>query len=78
MNSNDSKKASISPVKSSLFRKLVRDTRGANLVEYIMLVGLIAILCIVAFNQFGGAVRTKLDQEKGAIDGINSTAGGGG
>lgn len=64
--------------KSSFVRRLARDTRGANLVEYIMLVGLIAILCIVAFNQFGGAVKAKLTEEKGAIDGINSTAGGGG
>ena len=62
----------------SFLRRLARDTRGANLVEYIMLVGLIAILCIVAFNQFGGAVKAKLGEEKGAIDGINATAGGGG
>ena len=59
-----------------LFTRLARDTRGANLVEYIMLVGLIAILCIVAFNQFGGSVRTKINEEKGAIDGLQVSGGG--
>lgn len=78
MNTSHTKKKSVSLRAGTLVRRFARGTRGANLVEYIMLVGLIAILCIVAFNQFGGAVKAKLGEEKGAIDGINSTAGGGG
>ncbi|MET0342864.1 MAG: Flp family type IVb pilin [Polyangiales bacterium] len=35
------------------------DTRGAGLVEYIILIGLIALLAIAGFNQFGTAVNQK-------------------
>ena len=55
-------------------RRIARSSRGANLVEYIMLVGLVAILCIVAFNAFGDSIKAKIGQEKGAIDGINTTS----
>lgn len=59
---------------SRFVRRFAKSTRGANLVEYIMLVGLIAILCIVAFNQFGDSIRAKINQEKSSIDGINATS----
>ncbi|MDB4933798.1 MAG: Flp/Fap pilin component [Labilithrix sp.] len=78
MNITDSNNTSGSPATDSLVVRFVRDTRGANLVEYIMLVGLIAILCIVAFRQFGDVVEKKIGQEKSAIDAINATTGGGG
>lgn len=52
--------------------RLWRDTRGANLVEYILLVGVIAILAIGAFNLFGGAIRDKVQEQTGEIEGIGS------
>jgi len=51
-------------------RSLRKDTRGANLVEYILLVGLMAILCIVAFTAFGGALSDKVTQYTGAVTGL--------
>lgn len=48
-------------------RRFVGDTRGANLVEYIILVGVVSVLCLFAFNQFGGTVKTKIENQKGAI-----------
>ena len=42
-------------------RAFVADTRGANLVEYILLVGLVAILALSAFRQFGYTLRYKID-----------------
>jgi pilus assembly protein Flp/PilA len=74
MNIDQPKKNSASPLVRSLARRFWRAQRGANLVEYIMLVGLIAILCIVAFNQFGSSIKTKMGEEKAAIDGINTTS----
>ncbi len=53
---------------------LRKDQRGAAFVEYVIVVGLIAIVCIVAFNQFGTAVQTKVNQQREAI----TTMGGGG
>ncbi len=35
---------------------LIRDTRGANLVEYIILVGVIALVAIAGFKAFGTRV----------------------
>ncbi len=39
---------------------LVRDTRGANMVEYIAILGLVAIAAITAFTTFGSAVQTEV------------------
>ena len=53
---------------------LLSDQRGANLVEYIILVGVIALIAIAGFKIFGGKVREKVDQQAGSVGGINGTA----
>lgn len=55
-------------------RHLIADRRGANLVEYIILVGVIALIAIAGFKIFGGKVREKIDQQAGSVGGINGTA----
>jgi Flp pilus assembly pilin Flp len=57
----------------SKFRKLqvlARDTRGAGFVEYIILVGLVALFCIIAYRAFGKAVGDKVQQQAGEVTGI--------
>ncbi|HTU62744.1 MAG TPA: hypothetical protein VMF89_29985 [Polyangiales bacterium] len=44
---------------SPCLRALLADTRGAGLVEYIILVGLIALAALAGFNHFGTQVNTK-------------------
>ena len=53
------------------FRGLVRDRRGANMVEYIILVGLVALLAIVAFKTFNTSVKSKVTEQAGTVDNIN-------
>ncbi len=57
-----------------LARKLVGDRRGANLVEYIILVGVIALIAIAGFKLFGNKVRAKVDEQAGSVGGINGAA----
>lgn len=58
---------------SSFFRRFVRDTRGANMVEYIILVGMVALICIAAFGKFSGSVKKKLGDQGAQVEsGINS------
>jgi Flp pilus assembly pilin Flp len=57
-----------------LARRFVADRRGANLVEYIILVGIVALIAIAGFKIFGGKVRQKVDQQSGAVGGINGAA----
>lgn len=54
--------------------RFLRCTRGANLVEYIILVGVVSVLCLFAFSQFGGVVRTKVENQKTAIQGVPDQA----
>ena len=54
--------------------KFVRDTKGANLVEYIILVGVIALIAIAGFKMFGTKVQEKVEQQAGSVGGINGTA----
>ena len=44
----------------NILRKLRRDEDGAALVEYALLVGLIAVVCIVAVSLLGTKISTAL------------------
>jgi pilus assembly protein Flp/PilA len=49
---------------------LSRDERGAQMVEYIILVGVIAIAALAAFKTFGSQVRAKVDQQADTVQGV--------
>jgi len=53
---------------------LIRDKKGANMVEYIILVGVIALIAIAGFKMFGSKVQDKIEQQAGSVGGINGTA----
>jgi len=53
--------------------KLVRDQRGATLIEYVLLVGVVALLAIGGFRLFGGSISKKISQQAGTVDGIPGT-----
>lgn len=51
-------------------KKFLRDTRGANMVEYIVLVGVVALLAMAGFKIFGNAVKGKISQQGTQVTGI--------
>lgn len=53
-------------------RKLVQDTRGAGFVEYIILVGVVALFCIAGYKYFGDKVTDKIKAQGDAVTGVNS------
>ena len=57
-------------MRNSQLSKLYRSTRGAGFVEYIILVGLVALFCIGAYETFGGAVETKVNDQATGVAGI--------
>jgi pilus assembly protein Flp/PilA len=63
------REAAIAPI-----QRLLRDRRGANLVEYIILVGVVALLALGAFKTFGGELKTKIGNQATTVQGINDTA----
>ena len=48
----------------------LKDTRGANLVEYIILVGVVALIALAGFKAFGTSVTTKINTQSGTVGGI--------
>ncbi len=44
----------------SMAARFLRDEEGASLVEYVLLVALIAVVCVGAVTLLGGNVNTKL------------------
>ena len=48
-------------------RALRRDEEGASLVEYALLIALIAIVCIAAITQFGGSNGSGIDRSADSI-----------
>jgi Flp pilus assembly pilin Flp len=55
---------------SNQIQKLIRDTSGAGFVEYIILVGLVALACIAAYTTFGSDVKAKVEEQGAAVTGI--------
>ena len=58
----------------AMLKALARDTKGANLVEYIILVGVIALIAIAGFKTFGTNVTSKVNEQAGSVSGINGAA----
>lgn len=50
-----------------------QDQRGASAIEYIIVVGLIAIVAIAGFKKFGEAADKKITDERGALDRLQVT-----
>ncbi|MFT3774568.1 MAG: hypothetical protein QM820_55125 [Minicystis sp.] len=53
-----------------MLKKLYQDKRGANLVEYVILVGVVALVALVGFKQFGFKVRKSVDDKTVTVQGI--------
>ena len=54
-------------------RRLLRDQRGAGLLEYAILAGLIAIAAFMAFKGFGSNVSSVVGKQAETVTTINST-----
>lgn len=54
----------------AFIRKLVRDRRGAAMTEYLIIVGLVALFCIVAYDKFGNKISEKVYEQMGKLNGI--------
>jgi Flp pilus assembly pilin Flp len=52
--------------------KIIKDRRGAGMTEYIILVGVIALLSIAAFRFFGKSVSGIVDKQAKTVDGIET------
>ena len=55
---------------NGLIKRFRRDDEGAALVEYAMLVGLIAVICVVAVTTLGTEVSTAFSAIAAALSGI--------
>jgi len=60
--------------KQNRLQKLVKDDRGANLVEYIILVGVVALIALAGYKVFGKAVDTKINEQSAGVNSINGAA----
>lgn len=56
-------------------RNLARATRGANMVEYIILVGVVALICIGGYGAFGDKVNEQIKSQKDTVGNVNTKAG---
>jgi len=57
-------------VKAAPKKNLLADVRGANLVEYIILVGLVALLALAGLKVFGEKVDSKVKNQASKVSGI--------
>jgi pilus assembly protein Flp/PilA len=54
-----------------LISAVCKDEEGAALVEYALLVGLIAVVCIIAVTQLGLAVSSKMSSACSSLGGTS-------
>jgi Flp pilus assembly pilin Flp len=57
-------------------RRIVRDNRGATLTEYIILIGIVALIAYGGFKVFGQAVTQEITNQATSLDGVNTGLGG--
>jgi pilus assembly protein Flp/PilA len=55
--------------------RLLRDDRGASLVEYLVLVGCVAVLVLAGFRAFGTSVRDKASAQAACVSSLDCAAG---
>lgn len=55
-----------------MLRKWFKDEEGQGMVEYGLIIGLIAVVVIVALVALGPKIKEKFDEINAAIDGANS------
>ncbi|MDH7480966.1 MAG: Flp family type IVb pilin [Armatimonadota bacterium] len=48
-------------------KELLKDEEGATMVEYALLLALIAVICILAVTQLGGKVNSTFESCRDAI-----------
>ena len=51
-------------------KSFLKDRRGANLVEYIILVGVVALIALAGFKIFGQKVNSKINDQASTVGGI--------
>ena len=54
------------------FKGFIADTRGANMVEYIILVGVVAILAMAGFKYFGKNVNNTIGLQAHTVSEVQS------
>jgi pilus assembly protein Flp/PilA len=59
---------------TAALRELTRDERGATLMEYIMLAGLVAIAAFAGFKLFGQDVQTAISGQASTVQSIPTSA----
>ena len=55
-----------------MVKKLYKDEEGATMVEYALMVALIAIACIVAVQALGGKVSNSFNEVGGKLGNTNT------
>ena len=71
------KHSSRTPLRTDKLQRFARDERGAGLLEYIILAGIVAIGAVIGFQTFGGQLRDKATEQGTAVGTIPGTIGGG-
>ncbi len=51
-----------------MLKELIRDERGAEMTEYILIIALIAVACIVVVRVFGGKIKTLFQKSAEKIE----------
>ena len=59
-----------------MLRKWFKDEEGQGMVEYGLIIGLIAVVVIVALVALGPKIRDMFNDVNDQIDAINTTAAG--
>ncbi len=60
----------------SQIQRLFRDRRGATLTEYIILVGIVALIAYGGFKMFGDKVKGAVESQGNSVGNVNSALGG--
>lgn len=55
-------------------KRLASDKKGANMVEYVILVGMVSLTTLAGAKTLGGRLLEKVAQQADAVSAINASA----
>lgn len=55
-----------------LMKRLMKEEEGQGLVEYALIVGLIALICVVAITAAGGSVKSIWEKIQAKLSGADN------
>jgi pilus assembly protein Flp/PilA len=59
----------------AIHQRFFRDDRGATMIEYVIMVGIVALIAYGGFQMFGQKVKSQIETQGNSVGAVNGALG---